>query len=503
MNAALNSLGPPNALKGAVSIWAALSLACLALSSLATTDCPAIERVAFAFLLTLPVFFLAKRGHFGRDIWVIPTIGAQVYLIWTFGLLPSLAAAQSPETGIYQYAPLSKMIGSLGFLMWFSAFALGVGEAPELQPISGSKIVIQTPIDPFSGFALLSSFLVWLVPFAGAASQGMLSSWGQQVKMEEVVGTSQGNQLLLYNAFIALFPLLAFWGWLRSQGRWRVVFLTLLGLSLVALVLYSNRRITLISCMVAVYFLHRQGRTVNWKALATLACVAGLMVGPLLWPLRMALQNPELLKNQGDIFSIAKESIGRYITDPEFRELTELASKENLQGGRFNYADTYLATVQWTSENGFHRSPSILFGPITMIPSMVLPGKNELASSLNIKRQFNELGITNEPDFPMTPMQEAYFQYGYLGVLLGGFLWGLFARLLVNQLPNAWGSFERMLIWTALLFGAMSFEGYFSMFLPMVREAVVLGLCLLGLHHVLRYLKTKDPHSETALFRHH
>ncbi len=460
-------------------VWGGIGILCLGFSELAISDCPAWERAVFAMLLTTPALFLARLGHFGKGGWRFPTVVAQVYLVWTFGLLPSLAAAHPPETGIYLYKPLAKLVGGLAFLIWFSAFALGAGAVSDQDSVGHeSGLKGASPHETFSRWAFLLSFLFWLIPYGGAANQGMLSSWGQMVKMEEVAGTTQGTGLLLYNAFVGLLPLLAFWSWLKSSGRWRLVFLILLSFAILALILYSNRRITLISFFVSLYFLHRMGRPLHWRRLALMGCGAALMMGPLLWPLRMALQNRDLLKAQDDIFAIAKESIGRYITDPEFRELAELAGKENRQGGRFNYADTYLATVQWNLENGAHKSPSILFAPISFVPSVMWAGKNDTAAGLNVKRQFIELGISNEPDFPMTPLQEAFFQYGYLGVLLGGMFWGWFSRLLMRQLSAAWETFEGMLIWVAFLFGAMSFEGFFSMFLPLVREPVALGLLL-------------------------
>jgi hypothetical protein len=84
----------------------------------------------------------------------------------------------------------------------------------------------------------------------------------------------------------------------------------------------------------------------------------------------------------------------------------------------------------------------------------------------------------------MTPIQEVFFQYGWLGVLVGGWFWGWMARKLENAL--GWGEthFEQMLVWISLTVGVLSFEGGFSAFLSALREPIILALII----HLVRKL---------------
>jgi hypothetical protein len=87
----------------------------------------------------------------------------------------------------------------------------------------------------------------------------------------------------------------------------------------------------------------------------------------------------------------------------------------------------------------------------------------------------------------MSPIQEIYFQYSYFGVIFGGLFWGIYSRILMNNFDRACVSFNGMLLWCSFVFGAFSFEGYFSMFLPLVRESVVLaGIIFVAKRYIIK-----------------
>jgi hypothetical protein len=425
---------------------------------------------------------LAARGHLGQGRWQFPSIQGLTYLVWTAGLMPSLVGASPPEVGEFFYGAEAKWIGALGFLVWFMAFLIGAGQkSPQQRGFSTDNP--REPWGTFDASALVLFLCLWIGLGAVTARAGAISAWSPSV-MQQIQGTPEGNIVLLYLAFIPLVPILGMAGWLYGGPRWRWLYGATMLIGLVGLILYSNRRLVLFIGLLLLYLWMRAGRTFRLRLVLAGGVTGFLLVGPLLWPLRMAFSNPDLISAQGNPLAIAGEAVVRYVTDPDFREVVSQASQENLQEGRFNYAGSYLAGVQWTLDHGHPAIASLLLAPVNMVPSSLWPAKNDYAERLNIKKQFNTLGITDEPDFPMTPIQEVFFQYGWLGVLVGGWFWGWMARKLENAL--GWGEthFEQMLVWISLTVGVLSFEGGFSAFLSALREPIILALII----HLVRKL---------------
>jgi hypothetical protein len=171
--------------------------------------------------------------------------------------------------------------------------------------------------------------------------------------------------------------------------------------------------------------------------------------------------------------------------------MTAMMQQGNQESGRFNYSDTYLASIQWSIDHGHGWRPSILFAPITMIPSFLWAEKNEIASELNIKKHFNIIGLSDEPDFPMSPVQEVFFQFGFLGVILGAIFWGRMARFLDHSSVKMFDNFEKSMIWGIFYIGLLSFEGYFSMFINLAREPFIFALFLMVVRKIINNFQTR------------
>jgi hypothetical protein len=467
----------PDSRAGAVFLWCSLGLSGASLSYLSGADASLFERCFFPLALSSPSLWLASRGHFGVNKWTFPSVPAQVYLVWNLGLLPSMAAAASHSLGQYHYQSEAKWVGASAFVVWFLGFALGAGKFQQTEQLISSSSSTLPKWGKFEAISLTLILIAWVAAGAAAMDANALSSW-TTATMTDFQGTGAGVGILFYWALIPIIPTMGVLFWIYGDLCWRRIALILLGLGVPALVMYSNRRLFVYMGVLLLFILYRSGHQVRLKVLLPSLIGAALLTGPLLWPIRMVVQNPDLVRSQANPIQMAGEGVIRYFTDPDFREITSSASQENQLGGRFNYADTYLASVQWTLDNDPHLSPSFLFSLVGMIPTFIWPGKSDVAASLNIKRQFNSLGISNEPDFQMTPILEIYFQLGFAGVLLGGIFWGWMTRKLEQTSTLAMQSFEWAIVWASMYIGVMSFEAYFSMFLSISREPFIIATIL-------------------------
>lgn len=458
-------------------LWAGLGLAGVFLSYSAGQHTGLIERCFFALALASPSLVLAFNGHFGVGEWQIPSVPAQVYMIWTLGLLPSMAAATGHALGQYHYQSEAKWVGSSAFLVWFLGFCLGAGR----KRTDGFDLPSQSAYAPrwgtFDAIAAMLVLIAWASAGVVAMKASALSSW-TNTAMTDLLGTGEGAGIIFYWALIPLIPILGILLWVQAPSRRRWLAWIHLIFGFLALVVYSNRRLLVYLAVLALYIVYQAGRRLPAKVLLVGLATGALLMGPLLWPIRVAIQNPELMHSQENPIQVAGEAVVRYATDPQFRALASSAGRENQEWGRFNYADTFLASVQWTLDHGMNGSPSFLFAPVSMIPSFIWPSKVDLAEKLNIKRQFNVFGISNAPDFQVSPILESFFQLGFAGVLLGGLFWGWMAKVVGRSFSRARERIEWMVLWIAFYLGVISFEAYFSAFLVGARESILIAFLL-------------------------
>lgn len=467
----------PDTRPGALILWGGLSATALLLSYLADSPASLINRAFFAVALSLPILAMASRGHFGSGCWSFPTIPAQVYLIWNLGLLPSLAGAAFEAQGQYHYGSSAKWVGASAFLIWFLAFAVGSGGARPLTDRTSPSRPKKGRWDRFDLGSLMILIAIWLGCGVVAAKLNALSSW-TQINISDLQGSPGGAAMIFYWAFVPLIPILGLSLLLFGRTEWRWIGVGVLALGAVALMVFSNRRLAVYLALLILFILSRAKARISLKYLVTLALAVGLLLGPLIWPIRIAATRPDLFRTEGHPVEMVKEAVVRYVTDSQFRGLVSEAGQENLQGGRFNYADTYLAGVQWVQDHGAYKTPSFLYAPVIMTPSAIWFGKTQVADALNIKRQFNKVGIANTPDFAMSPMLESIFEFGILGVACFGFLWGLMSKTIDRTFDNASGRLSTMVLWAALYLGILAFEAYISAFVVNAREAILTAVIL-------------------------
>ncbi|HEU4952331.1 MAG TPA: hypothetical protein VFT46_10265, partial [Holophagaceae bacterium] len=326
------------------------------------TPSPALlpNRVFFAVALSLPILAIARLGHFGAGQWSFPTVPGQIYLIWNLGLLPSLAAAASHSRGVYPYESAAKWVGASGFLIWFLAFSIGAGRARRNHDRSGVGMDRLQTWSRSDALGLVVLTAVWLGCGVVAARLNALSSW-TQINIADLQGSAQGAAMIFYWAFIPVIPVLGLTLLQRARGKWRGTGIAILTLGSAALVAFSNRRLIVYLVVLILFLFYRNGLRVSFKRVLVLGLAAGTLMGPLLWPIRIAATHPELFRSDGHPVQMLGEAVTRYVGDPQFRKLVSETGSENLQEGRFNYADTYLAGVQWTLDHGASHSPSFFY----------------------------------------------------------------------------------------------------------------------------------------------
>jgi hypothetical protein len=312
----------------------------------------------------------------------------------------------------------------------------------------------------------------------------MLSSWGVGDSMSAISGQKESAAMVVYSNLVGVIPLVSVFYVIRNQRARRRLGWIFLAISVGVLVIYSNRRIMIFLAALILLLMKTYGIRISIRKVVLVGAMAFLALGPLLWPVRLLVRNPDLIRTLDNPLDLVVQVAKAATLDTEVRKAASVAMSENAKEGRFDYAGSYLSTVQWVMDHGPRWGGTVWFGFVKAIPSFMWPEKNEIGDQLYIKTQLREAGIATDADPIISAPQELIFQFGFLGMIGGAIFFGLISRGVDHAIAKALTNLPGLMLFSGLFLFVVGFETYVGFLIPSLREIVVIALLLWGLQRI-------------------
>jgi len=473
----------PVELPGMMLGWIGFAVFIFSLQALVGEGFSSYGQAGVAFpvglVLTTPTLLILRQGHFGFERWGVPTPTGWVYLVWNMGLMPSLIAAEPPEASFYVYSWSAIWFGRVMMLAWFLVFAVAVGPARRSRTIT-----LITKPDAFTDVAFAVIWTIFALVILAVPEPQMLSSWGVGDSMSAISGQKESAAMVVYSNLVGVVPFVSVFYVIRNQGARRRMGWFFLAASLGMLVIYSNRRTMIFLAALVMLLMKTYGIRISVRKVALVGVMSFLALGPLLWPVRLLVRNPDLIRTLDNPLDLVVQVAKAAALDTEVRKAASVAMAENIKEGRFDYAGSYLGTVQWVMDHGPRWGGTVWFGFVKIVPSFMWSEKNEIGDQLYIKTQLREAGIATDADPIISAPQEWIFQFGLLGMIGGAIFFGLISRGVDYAVAKALTNLPGLLLFSGLFLFVVGFETYVGFLIPSLREIVVIALLLWGLQRI-------------------
>lgn len=408
-----------------------------------------LETLGLAAICSLPFALIVRGGHLGRTRWELPSAGAFIFLMWEFGLGPSIIAVNPNSVDVTYFSDGAVTVSRVIFVVWFFLYGLALGPAPlaHLQ-IEQSRHPRRKTRD-LAGFCSL--IVIWSAATFVAARFNMLSAWGASGDHLAEKGSAESGGGLLYVYLAQIIVPVAVYARLVDTGAIRRLASVVMPVGFLLLFIYSQRRIWVAVIYLCIYthFLYRRRLTIRWVAPILATGFIGL--GPLVWAYREIRTSGSGEHATIQLYQSARD----YFTRSDTRDKAD--GNSLALESRLNISSVLMGTVEYVLREGPNLSPSFLSGVLVNVPTFIWREKSDFAEPLKARYQLLATGHFLQTDLAVSPITEFTFQLGAAGSL-GGALYGYLARLCTRYACSTWKSMTRFVIWASFVINLSLFD---------------------------------------------
>lgn len=421
------------------------------------------QHFGWALLLSVPIGLGVYLGGLGTDAIRPPSAALLTIAFWTATMAPSYIL----ESGFRQldlyYSDDAIDLGRWLFVTWCFVFILAAGRAPQ----HGMRAVV-TP----------SSLLAIAVPVVVALQYVLVRG-----RFTNYQGGDTGEALtsdLVFAISIGKIALVCLPGFLlgasvltETRTLARAARLAILP-TLMLLVLTGGRGA--LAAMVGIVFLFARHAgmqlRVKW---AVGALVALPLLSLVMYTYRVTLgASTDETASLEQLTSVASETTRDLAVAGDQRGEAVDNFSSNLRM-RLAMGPQFFTVVQWWMESGPAYEGTFQEGMIRVLPNVLFPGKNELAVEHNFELALMRTGRFPWVDLAPTPWMQWLYELGFVGVVIGGALYGLLVRLMERRIARSRRPTE-LLFHAYLLSVVLIAETTSDALLINIRDALVLAL---------------------------
>jgi hypothetical protein len=399
---------------------------------------------------SLPFALIVSKGHLGASRWQLPSPGAFVYLIWHLGLGPSLVVVNPASERLTFFTEDAVTIARVVYCAWFAAYALALGGAKAAKVVDEPIVQLEDPRRASVGFWVVACLCV--ATTLVAARYDMLSAWGNSSEGLAAKGSAESGGGLLYFFLMKILVPVAILMRLKGTAIDKRVSIWAIVAGFALLFVYSQRRLWVVIVYLCMFVPFVSSRKLNFKWLVTMLVVGTLGLGPLVW----AYREVRTSGRSEDAPTQAVESALSYATDSSVRSTADRSAVA--LDTRLNISSVLMGTVEYVLRTGPKYTPSFLSGVLIEIPTVIWPGKSDVAEPIKARSQLVASGHFMETDIPVSPITEFVLQLGPMLGWIGGAIYGYLARLCTLRAASAQRSLPKFIVWTTFVTNLALFD---------------------------------------------
>lgn len=440
------------------------------------------EHLLWAFLLSLPLGASVLNGSLGGASRLeYPNATFGTVALWIAMVGPSLIAASRDPRMLLNYSDEAVLVGRGLFLLWCTAAVVAAGRAQQrtaqLVPNTLDVVALCTPIALGLGYQLLTGSFGYQ---RGTADESGAQPMALVLAMTIGLGTLMflPGFLLLVSARAQSVAIL----WLARGGMVVSVLLTFLT--------GGRRGIVAVVCMGFV-FARLTGARVRLSS--TLAIIAAVPIGFLVvFAYRSALVTSDQSAGSfSDLTAVATNATAGLAAGDEGSAEAIDDFSENVHL-RLDMGPQYFVVVDMWLADGATMAGTLLAGAIRAMPRYLVPDKNEIWADYNFEVALVRTGRLPDVDLAPTPWAQWLYEFGILGVIAGGSLYGLLLRLVERKMVTTQSTFV-MAFWAYVVSWMGDAESTTDILFTAARAAATVACLGFALAFVLRNLPVRSP----------